>query len=181
MTLDCALDTPQICSKWKENSAQCPHNKGYEHSCTVIELWETTGIFEQSVRFFRHPAEIFWQTVREWNCCPKLSQCWRDWKYFWASSWRQQSAASCTRTCRWPTEKVNTVCQTHDLDIDCITHEKRAHERTSGRMLRAILTLRAVSWMTSSEKFLMASAKYFEVQMVHVDTVLEPICFQHAC
>ena len=70
--------------------------------------------------------------------------------------------------------------QTRDIDIDCITHEKGAHERTSGRMLRAILTLRAVFRMTSTEKLLM-TPDYFEVQMVHVETVLKPIRFQHAC
>jgi len=47
-------------------------------------------------------------------------------------------------------------------------------------MLRAILTLRAVFRMTLSETLPMASADYFEVQMVYVENVLELIRFQHS-
>ena len=92
-----------------------------------------------------------------------------------------------TTECCWLHVYLQMACRegqysmsNSDLDIDCITHEKGAHERTSGRMLRAILTLRAVFRMTSTEKLLM-TPDYFEVQMVHVETVLKPIRFQHAC
>jgi len=46
------------------------------------------------------------------------------------------------------------------FDRESITHEKKAHNRTSGRMMRAILTLRAVFRMMCAETLLTAGIEH---------------------